>query len=135
MRWLALCLAVLAPACGMAGQYEIINPVYRVPPQQQPPAPATTTVPPRIDTSQTCAQPIYPADSRAAHEEGTVDFQLLIDGDGHAADSRIIHSSGHAALDEAARVGLAACRFIPGSVDGKVESLWMTIRYRWALSQ
>ena len=134
MRGLLLCLAVLAPACGAAGQYEIINPVYRVP-QQRPPVPVTTTVPPRIDTDRTCAQPAYPAESRAAHEEGTVEFQLLIDADGHPADSRITHSSGHAALDEAARVGLAACHFIPGTVDGQAAGLWMTIRYRWTLSQ
>ncbi len=133
MRGVPLCLAVLMPICAVAGQYEIINPVYRVPPQQQPPAPAT--VPPRIDTSQTCAQPPYPAESRAAREEGTVDLQLLIDADGRAADSRVARSSGHAALDEAARGALAACRFIPGTVDGRVESLWMTIRYRWTLSQ
>jgi len=133
MRGLFLCLAVLAPGCVSAGQYEIINPVYRVPQQPAPPAPAM--VPPKIDTSQTCAQPVYPAESRAAREEGTVDFQLLIDADGHATDSRVTRSSGHDALDEAASAALAACRFIPGTVDGQAASLWMTVRYRWTLPQ
>jgi TonB family protein len=129
------CLAFLLPAgLAAAGHYEIINPIQRVPGQLPPPPPqkpGSIRIVPRLDARQPCAQPAYPAKSREAGEEGAVDIGLEIDTDGHVSDSRILHSSGHSALDEAARAALAQCHYLPGESDGQPETLWLTIRYRW----
>ena len=59
--------------------------------------------------------------------------KFLINEDGTVIDSRIESSSGHPRLDEAARAALSLCQFRPGSVDGKPDRAWASIRYTWKL--
>jgi protein TonB len=107
-----------------------------------PPAPEPAPVPPpappvrtaaTVDASQNCQAPEYPDRSRDAEEEGTVTLRLLIDVDGHVSSSAIGVSSGHARLDEAAREALSRCLFKPGTVDGKPQQSWATLKYVWKL--
>jgi protein TonB len=112
---------------------DLIQPLFRPPEEKAPVQPVR--VAPIIDAARSCKLPQYPAVSVRMSEEGLVDLDFLIEPDGHVADSRIAHSSGHGRLDDAARDALALCRFTPGTVDGKPESSWAHIRYRWTLAQ
>ncbi len=97
-----------------------------------PAAPALRTVA-VIQPGATCAKPDYPSASRRLEEEGTVTLRFLIGTDGRVLQAEIDKSSGYVRLDEAARNALAKCQFRPGTVDGKPEQSWASIRYAWRL--
>lgn len=80
-----------------------------------------------------CKKPIWPAASLKAHHTGTVQLGFEIGPDGKVLDSRIENSSGHPALDEAARTGISLCTFKPARIDGKPVRGWMKMKYIWML--
>jgi len=86
-----------------------------------------------IDAKRNCAKPEYPSASRRLEESGTVTLRFLIDLDGQVVDSKVETSSSYQRLDEAARAALGRCRFKPGTVDGKPEQSWASIKYTWKL--
>lgn len=90
-------------------------------------------VPPVIDAAKHCDKPEYPPAARRLRETGTVVLRILIGVDGSVVASEVDTSSGYRRLDEAARQGLSLCRFKPGTVDGKPEQAWATLRYAWRL--
>jgi periplasmic protein TonB len=100
------------------------------------PAPAPTapvTVMPRLDGSHS-HQPEYPAQSRQLGEQGSVILQVLVDLDGSVVDSKLVQSSGSQRLDEAALSGVKTnYRFFPGTIDGKPQQMWFTIKFNWKL--
>lgn len=106
------------------------KPVAAPPPA--PPKPAVRTAP-VIDAARSCEKPEYPAASKRMEEEGTVVLNFLIDVDGRVIDSRIERSSGFPRLDQAARAALGRCKFKPGTVDGKPEQSWASMKYTWQL--
>ena len=122
-------------------------PVISVPVAPATPAPAPSTAPPAppapaappvktaavIQPGATCAKPDYPSASRRLEEEGTVTLRFLIGADGRVLQADIEKTSGYPRLDDAARHGLAKCQFRPGTVDGKPEQSWASIRYTWRL--
>ena len=81
-----------------------------------------------------CSKPLWPAASLAAGHTGTVTLGFAIDAGGMASASRLIKSSGHPLLDQAARTGIAKCRFQPGTRDGKPVPSWMQMQYVWLLN-
>ncbi len=66
-------------------------------------------------------------------EEGTVTLKFLIGVDGKVMQADIEKSSGFTRLDEAARNALSKGQFRPGTVDGKPEQSWASIKYTWRL--
>jgi protein TonB len=119
-----------------------ITAIARTPPPAPEPAPAPVVaappkpavrLPPVIDAKRSCAEPEYPSASRRLEEEGTVVLRFLIDVDGRVVKSEIESSSSYARLDEAARNALGRCQFKPGTVDGKPEQSWASLKYTWKL--
>ena len=101
-------------------------------------APAPTAAPSLrvgavIQPGANCPKPQYPSASRRLEEEGTVTLRFLIGLDGNVLQAEIEKSSGYSRLDEAARLALSKCQFRPGSVDGKPEQSWASIKYTWRL--
>ncbi|MFM1990395.1 MAG: hypothetical protein RJA99_3352 [Pseudomonadota bacterium] len=88
---------------------------------------------PVVDAARDCIKPEYPAVSRRLEESGTVAMRLLVDIEGRVTESEIVTSSGYSRLDEAARNALSLCRFKPGTVDGRPQPSWVTLKYRWVL--
>lgn len=86
-----------------------------------------------VDAKRSCDEPQYPSASRRLEESGTVLLRFLIDIDGRVVDSKVDTSSGHERLDKAARDALARCTFKPGTLDGKPEQSWASIKYTWRL--
>jgi protein TonB len=100
-----------------------------------PPAPAAPAVRTSavIQAGATCAKPDYPSASRRLEEEGTVTLKFLIGIDGRVMQAEVEKTSGFQRLDEAARNALSKCQFKPGTVDGKPEQSWASIKYTWRL--
>lgn len=99
---------------------------------QESAQPARVRIAPVADFNS-CKKPLWPAASLAAGHTGAVTLSFKIDEDGKVTGSRLKKSSGHPLLDEAARTGIALCRFKPGSVDGKPQASWMNMQYVWML--
>ena len=102
------------------------------PPAAAPAAPAIR-IGAVIQPGAHCAKPDYPSASRRMEEEGTVTLKFLIGVDGKVMQADIEKSSGFTRLDEAARNALSKCQFRPGTVDGKPEQSWASIKYTWRL--
>ena len=109
------------------------NPAPAAPAQNSaPPAPSVRTGA-VIQPGASCAKPDYPSASRRLEEEGTVSLKFLIGIDGRVLQAEIEKTSGFPRLDEAARNALSKCQFRPGTIDGKPEQSWASIRYTWRL--
>ena len=109
------------------------------PPKEAPPPTVTAAHAPvrvaPVVLAKSCEPPQYPSASRRLGEMGAVVLNFLIDAEGKVVESRVESSSGVERLDEAARKGLALCRFSPGTVDGKPEQSWHKLRYVWKLDR
>jgi protein TonB len=99
-------------------------------PVQSNPAPAST---PAVISASSCEKPEYPSASKRLEEEGTVTLKFLVGADGKVLESAVEKSSGFRRLDEAARAGLSKCQFRPGTVDGKPQQSWASMKYTWRL--
>ena len=130
-------VAVLAPV-GVAPTITVTPPVMVSPPVEVAPAPPAVPKPvqrvaPVIDAAKSCRKPEYPATSKRLEEEGLVMLRFMIDEGGKVVESRVETSSGYTRLDEAARAALSQCQFKPGTVDGKPERSWASLKYVWRL--
>ena len=99
-------------------------------PVQSNPAPVST---PAVISASSCEKPEYPSASKRLEEEGTVTLKFLVGADGKVIESAVEKSSGFRRLDEAARAGLSKCQFKPGTVDGKPQQTWASMKYTWRL--
>ena len=81
----------------------------------------------------TCAKPVWPPADLAAGNQGSVTLKFEVDADGKVLRSMVAKSSGHPALDEAAREGIAKCTFIPGTLNGQPVKSAMQMQYVWTL--
>lgn len=97
-----------------------------------PPAPLVR-MPATINVAGNCQRPEYPGVSRRMEEEGTVQLRILVGVDGQVVRAEVEKSSGYGRLDEAARAALSKCQFKPGTVDGKPEQSWASMKYIWRL--
>ena len=86
-----------------------------------------------VISASSCEKPEYPSASKRLEEEGTVTLKFLVGADGKVLESAVEKSSGFRRLDEAARAGLSKCQFKPGTVDGKPQQSWASMKYTWRL--
>eukprot|EP01034_Spumella_vulgaris_P040365 gene40365-49920_t len=80
-----------------------------------------------------CDKPVWPLEALRREQTGTVTMAFKIGADGSVEESKVTKSSGHPLLDEAARFGIAKCKFKPGTQNGKPQSAWMQMQYVWTL--
>jgi protein TonB len=76
----------------------------------------------------------YPKVSLMNEEQGVTTMQFLVSADGRVLDSKLDKTSGFKALDRAALSAISACKFKPGSKDGKPDQTWTKVEYKWSLS-
>jgi protein TonB len=93
-------------------------------PQQQPQQPPQP---------QDCAPPVYPQEALQARMSGVSMMAFLVGSDGTVRESRLLKSSGHAILDQAAEAALRLCRFKPTLKNGHTVAAWQPVQYAWAL--
>ena len=77
--------------------------------------------------------PRYPSDSRAAHEEGLVLLQVLIDATGHVRQVMVLRSSGHPRLDRAACSAIQEALFKPYMANGVAHEAVATVPVEFSL--
>ena len=75
----------------------------------------------------------YPKASLMNEEQGTTSMSFLVNADGSVAESKLEKTSGFKSLDKAAMTAITACKFKPGSKDGKPDSTWTKVEYNWTL--
>jgi protein TonB len=103
-----------------------------------PPGPPAAPVAPKtVSASQlgylVPPNPIYPARSRKAGEQGSVTIRVLIDVTGRPAQASLQTSSGHAALDESALSAVRAAQFKPYAEGGLPQAVWVLVPINFVL--
>ena len=76
-------------------------------------------------------RPVYPEIARAAHVEGTVILEAVLDTSGRVTQLRVIQSSPM--LDQAALDAVRQWRYTPSLYGGHPVSVLMTITVRFTL--
>ncbi len=125
-------VAAPTPVNAIAAVSNTPQPVAPPSPLPGPSKPAQVATPAVISASS-CEKPEYPSASKRLEEEGTVTLKFLVGADGKVLESAVEKSSGFRRLDEAARAGLSKCQFKPGTVDGKPQQSWASMKYTWRL--
>jgi TonB family protein len=81
-----------------------------------------------------CPQkPVWPEAAKQEKRLGKVVLAFHIDADSTVLESKVKHSSGHADLDEAGRIGIAKCKFRAATQDGNPVRGWAELTYVWTL--
>ena len=76
----------------------------------------------------------YPKAALMNEEQGVVSMMFLISAEGRVLESKLDKTSGFKSLDKAAMNAISACKFKPGSKDGRPETTWTKVDYSWKLS-
>jgi periplasmic protein TonB len=101
-----------------------------------PPPPADVIIAPRTNPRRpnAGAEEIYPAMSKRLGEEGTVVLLLTVSDEGRVTEAKIDQTSGFERLDEAAsKEAVRSWRFLPGTRNGKAETMQMRIKVTFSL--
>jgi protein TonB len=121
------------------------KPVQKRPPTPQAPvdaqpqqaAPAAPAAPRTVSASQlgyiVPPNPIYPARSRKAGEQGNVMIRVLIDVTGRPAQVSMQTSSGHPELDQSALSAVRAAQFRPYAEGGIAQAVWVLVPINFVL--
>src|SRR5689334_14550905 len=93
-----------------------------------PPVPETANmqVSRRVD-------PVYPAASRRAGEEGTGVFRVLVDANGRPQDVSVVTSTGHPRLDEAAMTAIKKWAFKAAMQGGQAVQSYTKVQVKFEL--
>lgn len=129
-NWRAAVPAVVL-AVAMAGLAGCAHTVFTGRTPNDVSAPLSTTR--ALADFSSCEKPRYPEAALANKRSGTVTLGYLIGVDGSVRDSAVRKSSGDPALDEAARLALAKCRFSPATANGVPIEQWETVQYLWVI--
>jgi periplasmic protein TonB len=121
------------------------KPVQKRPPTPQAPvdaqpqqaAPAAPAAPKTVSASQlgylVAPNPIYPARSRKAGEQGNVMIRVLVDLTGRPAQVSLQTSSGHPELDQSALSAVRAAQFRPYAEGGVAQAVWVLVPINFVL--
>jgi protein TonB len=121
------------------------KPVQKRPPTPQAPveaqpqqaAPAAPAAPRTVSASQlgyiVPPNPIYPARSRKAGEQGNVMIRVLVDVTGRPAQVSLQTSSGHPELDQSALSAVRAAQFRPYAEGGLTQAVWVLVPINFVL--
>jgi len=83
--------------------------------------------------STTCPRPEYPKEAMQAHWTGVSTVAFLIDTEGKVRNAKVLKSSGHDILDDAALTTLKNCAFRPAMKQGHPVEAWQPIQFVWTL--
>lgn len=102
-------------------------------PQRVVSSPTKGTPPPGSVADISTCIPVYPASEVRANHTGTVMLKFLIGTGGDVKQAEVESSSGFPRLDEAAKLALSRCRFIPVMADGVPVEQWVPMKYVWSI--
>lgn len=90
--------------------------------------------PPKVDTSQPTPV-VYPKDSQARGEEGTVVLSVNISDAGQPRRIRLLKSSGYSDLDNAAMETAFNWHYLPAMHNGDTAEDWATVQIKYGLPE
>lgn len=95
-------------------------------------------VAPHVNFNTDCVRPAYPPAAARAEATGVVRVKVTVGTDGRVTSTEIVKSSGptreHKLLDRATEAAIRdTCKFKPGTVDGKPQTLTTFVDYAWKL--
>ena len=122
----------------------VIETPVELPPIQATPAPPSNSAPVAIPTDgapieatslavTSRYEPAYPPASRRENEEGTVRLRVLVDETGRPQDVRVLKSSGHSRLDEAAVAAVKRWKFKPATQEAHAVKAWTQVAVQFRL--
>jgi protein TonB len=77
--------------------------------------------------------PVYPASSRRAGEQGTGLFRVLVDQKGRPQDVQVMKSTGFPKLDQAALEAIRKWAFSPAMQNGQAVQSWTRVQVAFQL--
>jgi len=108
-------------------------PAEPAPAPTQQPAPAEPKGPTRPPKVLNWTDPPYPEQARQQGVEGTVVLRLMVGAEGHPRNVRVVRSSGHSGLDEAAVRHVKMAQFAPALKAGEPTPMNINFRVRFRL--
>lgn len=116
---------------------EVVAPVEEMPPSDTAlvaEAPAGPVGPPAQELkTRTRVDPVYPAASRRAGEEGTVKLRILVDERGTPREVQVLQGSGFARLDQAAMDAVRKWRFVAATNGSQPITSWTQVAVSFRL--
>ena len=115
------------------GEIGSLTPPVGAPPPEPPHVPSTVRVAqlPQAPRKLVDARPMYPDIARAAHVEGTVVLEAVLDTYGNVTELRVVRSVP--LLDQAALDAVRQWKYTPSVYAGRPVSVLMTITIRFTL--
>jgi periplasmic protein TonB len=114
-----------------------ISPPVAPPPLPEPskpqPGPVRAAQLPELPRKTVDVRPVYPEIARAAHVEGTVVLEAVLDTTGRVTQLKVIKSVS--LLDQAALDAVRLWRYTPSLYGGRPVSVLMTVTVRFTLQQ
>lgn len=86
-------------------------------------------LPASVDVKYHNRKPSYPSDAARRGEHGTVVLLAHVEADGTVSDIDVLRSSGHEALDRAAREAVDTWHFLPSIKDGQPVASDVPLRF------
>jgi TonB family protein len=124
-----LLVAATTMTLALAGHAQTSTSDTSAPATDKPaPAPAAPRESPKV-----CKRPEYPKSALMVGATGTSSLSFLIGTDGSVRDAKVLKSSGHASLDQAALSALSLCHFKPATDNGKPVETWQPVQYVWSI--
>src|SRR5688572_8611851 len=114
---------------GTAGHEVVLPPAPM--PSKKDPVPIGGNI--RPPTRVVYVEPVYPQIALAAHVQGTVILQAVIDEQGSVRELRVLR--GHPLLDAAAMQAVAKWQFTPTLLNGTTVPVVMTVTVTFALTK
>jgi len=115
-------------------------PEIEVPTDEPAPAAITAETSPAPPVGETAnmkvnrrVDPVYPAQSRRAGEEGTGVYRVLVDAKGRPLEVSVLNSSGFPRLDEAALIAIKKWAFSPAMQAGQAVESWTRVQVKFEL--
>jgi protein TonB len=122
------------PSFGVVGSVGLVEPVP--PPAPEPPkaqGPVRVAMLPEAPRKLFDVHPVYPEIARAAHVEGTVILEAMLDTNGRVTQLKVLRSVS--LLDQAALDAVRQWRYSPSIYYGRPVSVLMTVTVRFTLQQ
>ena len=106
----------------------VVRVVQRVPVIQH------VSQPPALSRPENCRDD-YPFFARVLDREGTTELAFMVSADGTVRDVKVVKSSGHEGLDDAATECVAKWHYRPAVRDGQLVDAPMTVKVAWNLDE
>jgi TonB family protein len=90
--------------------------------------------PPVLSKPENCRDE-YPFFARVLEREGTSELAFTVSADGTVRDIKVVKSSGHGGLDDAAKECVAKWHYRPAIKDGQLVDAPMTVKVAWNLDE